>query len=250
MQNDDATPTNTPTIATPKPNPTLDEALLAARANLRARAARAREERSQGRAQNRSQSRDHDRDHDRDHTHTPMDEIRELEATVEALQKRVAALQQAIGAHMRDPGGLARLDKRLRDLELAQREQEQAQKRVLQEALRSQQAQLSSVTGSLLLDVQRIVATLMRSQTTASRKAARDAILGAVPLDLNLADAGDLIARLPGINSVRAQAIISGRPWREPGDIAIIGGISPEMVEAWERSPGLICGDAANGGAD
>ncbi len=36
-----------------------------------------------------------------------------------------------------------------------------------------------------------------------------------------------------------AQAIVGGRPWADPGDLAQIGGISAAMVAGWMDDPGL-----------
>ena len=62
---------------------------------------------------------------------------------------------------------------------------------------------------------------------------------GQVPVNINTADAETLAARLPGVGASLAQAIIDGRPWADPADLAQIGGISEAMVEDWQVSPGL-----------
>ena len=59
------------------------------------------------------------------------------------------------------------------------------------------------------------------------------------PININTADAETLAARLPGVGTSLAQAIVDGRPWADPGDLAQIGGISAAMVEGWRVSPGL-----------
>ena len=58
-------------------------------------------------------------------------------------------------------------------------------------------------------------------------------------LNINTADAETLAERLPGVGASLAQAIVDGRPWADPGDLAQIGGISEAMVEGWQVSPGL-----------
>ena len=58
-------------------------------------------------------------------------------------------------------------------------------------------------------------------------------------LNINTADAETLAARLPGVGASLAQAIVDGRPWAAPGDLAQIGGISAAMVEGWRVSPGI-----------
>ena len=62
---------------------------------------------------------------------------------------------------------------------------------------------------------------------------------GVWALNINTADAETLAARLPRVGASLAQAIIEGRPWADPADLAQIGGISAAMVEGWVDDPGL-----------
>lgn len=55
----------------------------------------------------------------------------------------------------------------------------------------------------------------------------------AEPTNVNTADFDDLRA-LHGVDEVRAQAIIDGRPWTDVNDLTTIQGISQEMVDSWE----------------
>ena len=68
---------------------------------------------------------------------------------------------------------------------------------------------------------------------------------GVWALNINTADAETLAERLPGVGASLAQAIVDGRPWADPADLAQIGGISAAMVEGWESHPGLLLEDSA-----
>lgn len=53
------------------------------------------------------------------------------------------------------------------------------------------------------------------------------------PVNVNTADF-DTLRDLNGVDEVRAQAIIDGRPWTDVNDLTTIQGISQEMVDSWE----------------
>lgn len=59
-------------------------------------------------------------------------------------------------------------------------------------------------------------------------------------IDLN-ASGVDRLAELPHVGPARAEAIISGRPWRAPGELTRISGIGEGRLEAI-RGSGLLCG--------
>ena len=52
-------------------------------------------------------------------------------------------------------------------------------------------------------------------------------------VNINTADF-DTLRDLNGVDEVRAQAIIDGRPWADVNDLTTIQGISQEMVDSWE----------------
>ena len=58
-------------------------------------------------------------------------------------------------------------------------------------------------------------------------------VIPAEPVDVNTADF-DTLRDLNGVDEVRAQAIIDGRPWNDVNDLITIQGISQEMVDSWE----------------
>ena len=51
--------------------------------------------------------------------------------------------------------------------------------------------------------------------------------------NVNTADF-DTLRELNGVDEVRAQAIIDGRPWNDVNDLITIQGISQEMVDSWD----------------
>ena len=59
------------------------------------------------------------------------------------------------------------------------------------------------------------------------------------PININEADF-DTLSTLQGVDTIKSQAIIDGRPWAAPEDLAQIEGISMEMLEGWIIDPGLI----------
>lgn len=134
---------------------TLDEALREARANLRERVMREREEaRTPGAGQRQQRGQQQQ-----------TDEIAALGLTVEATQKRVAALQQALGRHMRDGVVQERIDRRLQQLEADLRELDASLRRELQDTTRSQQVALAQTTARLASDFQGAIRGLMRQRT-------------------------------------------------------------------------------------
>ena len=61
-----------------------------------------------------------------------------------------------------------------------------------------------------------------------------DQLFGVLPAtNINTADL-DTLRDLNGVDEVRAQAIIDGRPWDDINDLVTIQGISQEMVDSWE----------------
>ena len=52
-------------------------------------------------------------------------------------------------------------------------------------------------------------------------------------INVNTADF-DTLRVLHGVDEVRAQAIIDGRPWNDVNDLITIQGISQEMVDSWD----------------
>jgi len=61
-----------------------------------------------------------------------------------------------------------------------------------------------------------------------------DALFGILPTtNVNTADF-DTLRALHGVDEVRAQAIIDGRPWADVNDLTTIQGISQEMVDSWD----------------
>jgi len=52
-------------------------------------------------------------------------------------------------------------------------------------------------------------------------------------INTNTADF-DTLRALHGVDEVRAQAIIDGRPWADVNDLTTIQGISQEMVDSWD----------------
>ncbi len=58
-------------------------------------------------------------------------------------------------------------------------------------------------------------------------------------ISINRSDSTALQA-LDGVGPSLAQAIIEGRPWADPADLAQIDGISAGMVEGWMLDPGLV----------
>ena len=58
-------------------------------------------------------------------------------------------------------------------------------------------------------------------------------VIPAEPVDVNTTDF-DTLRDLNGVDEVRAQAIIDGRPWADVNDLTTIQGISQEMVDSWE----------------
>jgi hypothetical protein len=78
-----------------------------------------------------------------------------------------------------------------------------------------------------------------------SRGAAR--LLWGLPLDLNREDARALQA-LPGIGPSRAEAIVAGRPFCGPDDLARVPGVGPVTLRRLRgkiaaRGPKAACGD-------
>ena len=78
-----------------------------------------------------------------------------------------------------------------------------------------------------------------------SRGAAR--LLWGLPLDLNREDERALQA-LPGIGPSRAEAIVAGRPFCRPDDLARVPGIGPITLRRLRgkiaaRGPKAACGD-------
>ena len=61
-----------------------------------------------------------------------------------------------------------------------------------------------------------------------------DALFGVLlATNVNTADF-DTLRELNGVDEVRAQAIIDGRPWNDVNDLITIQGISQEMVDSWD----------------
>ena len=61
-----------------------------------------------------------------------------------------------------------------------------------------------------------------------------DQLFGVSPTtNINTADF-DTLRELNGVDEVRAQAIIDGRPWNDVNDLITIQGISQEMVDSWD----------------
>ena len=54
-----------------------------------------------------------------------------------------------------------------------------------------------------------------------------------LPVNVNTANF-DTLRTLVGVDAVRAQAIIDGRPWASTSDLSSINGISQEMVDIWD----------------
>lgn len=52
------------------------------------------------------------------------------------------------------------------------------------------------------------------------------------PVNINTATESELTA-LSGVGTKLAQAIIDGRPWSDPAELATISGISGNMIQAW-----------------
>lgn len=59
------------------------------------------------------------------------------------------------------------------------------------------------------------------------------------PVNINTDDATTLATRLPGVGAALSQAIVDGRPWADPAELAHVGGISAAMVAGWQSAPGL-----------
>ena len=60
-----------------------------------------------------------------------------------------------------------------------------------------------------------------------------DQLFGVSPTtNINTTDF-DTLRDLNGVDEVRAQAIIDGRPWTDVNDLTTIQGISQEMVDSW-----------------
>ena len=53
------------------------------------------------------------------------------------------------------------------------------------------------------------------------------------PINVNTATKDELRS-LSGVDAVRAQAIIDGRPWSSVDDLATIQGISSDMIAGWD----------------
>ena len=61
------------------------------------------------------------------------------------------------------------------------------------------------------------------------------------PAPININDAtSETLQTLPDVSTVRAEAIIAGRPWDDPAQLSQISGISDAMVEGWMAEPGLL----------
>ena len=109
---------------------------------------------------------------------------------------------------------------------------EEAKAQALAEAKRSRAAAYTAEADPLFFKAQRGEATLEEWQAKVDEIRERFPY-PSDPINVNTATKDELKS-LSGVDAVRAQAIIDGRPWSSVGDLATIQGISSDMIAGWD----------------
>ena len=119
-----------------------------------------------------------------------------------------------------------------KNIKTAEQVVEEKAQQVLAEAKRNRAAAYTAEADPLFFKAQRGEATLEEWQAKVDEIRERFPY-PSDPINVNTATKTKLRS-LSGVDAVRAQAIIDGRPWSSVDDLATIQGISSDMIAGWD----------------